>query len=142
MNLFPTACLVDAEASLVDSLMPGNQAKTIGSRLQVVEQRTLHIQRVVVAADATGALAFLAEVAGEIVDAWAVCTTANASGTLTLRTATNGITSAIVCAVQHVVSRTTQVVQTYKTITQNQALNVIANGAADRGILYFAVLRA
>ena len=142
MNLYPAACLKDTEAQAVDALMPGNQNVNLGSRLQLAEQRALYIQKVTVAADATGGQAFTAEVSGELVDAWAVCTASNASGTLTARRSTNALTSAITCAVGDTASRTTQVVQARKAIVQGESLNVLANGASDRGILYLAILRS
>lgn len=141
MNLFPQACLSDVEASFVDSQMPGNQVKNIGSRLQVLEQRGMHIQQVNVAADATAGKAFTAEVGGTLVDAWVVCTATNGSGTLTLRRVATALTSAIVCAVVNVPSRTALVLTTGSTIVQGEALNVISAGAADRGILYICIAR-
>src|SRR5689334_6015620 len=134
--------LLDAEAQALDNESPGINLRRAGSRIQTLEQRTLHIQKVVVAADASAGQNFVAEVSGEIVDAWAVCTAANASGTATLRRSATAITSAIVAAVQDVLSRTTSVVQAQKAITQGETLNAKSNGAADRYILYLAILRS
>ena len=94
-----------------------------------------------VTADATGALSIDVPYDMTIIDAWAVCTTANASGTLTVRSGTNAITSAIVCAVDTTLSRTTLIDDDYSAITTSTSLNVIANGAADRGIVYIMGVR-
>lgn len=133
--------LQDGEALANEQGMPVNQNMRLGSRVQVLEQRTMHIQKVTVAADASAGQNVIAEVSGEIVDAWATCTAANASGTATLRRSATAITSAIVAAVQDVTSRTTSIVQAQKAQVAGETLNVKANGAADRFILYWAVLR-
>jgi Ni2+-binding GTPase involved in maturation of urease and hydrogenase len=141
MNLYPAATLQDSEAAALDNLMPGHQNPKMGSRLQVCEQRSTYIQKVVVAADASGGQNFVAEVSGELVDAWAICTTSNASGTATLRRSTTAITSAIVAAVGDVLARTTSLVQASKAIVQGETLNAKANGALDRFILFIEILR-
>jgi hypothetical protein len=140
--LIPAATLTDAEAQMIEQAMPANQVKSVGSRIQLLEQRTLHVQKVTVAADATAGQNFLAEVSGELVDVEAVCTASNAGGTLTVRRSSTAISSAIVCAVVSVPSRTALVLQASKAIVQGETLNIIANGAADRGIAYIYILRS
>jgi len=142
MNQYPAAVLSDGEAFSIDQLMPGNQNAKLGSRLQMLEQKSVYIQRVPVAVDASGGLAFTAEVSGELVDAWVVCTAANASGTLGIRRSTTNLTTLMVCAVIDVLTRTALVLQSGKAIVQGEALNVKANGANDRGIVYMAILRS
>ncbi len=134
--------ITDGEALALDNASPADQINRLGTRLQEIQDSSPYVQKVTVDADATGGKAITADVAGEIVDAWAVCTVANASGTLTLRRSTNAISSAITCAVQDALSRTTSLVQAQKAVVQGEALNVVANGAADRGILYFAIKRS
>lgn len=144
MNFIPPLTLQDQEAQMVEQAMPANQAKFLGSRMQVLEQRTLHIQKIAgtIAGDFhTNGFPFQAEVSGELVDAWAVCTGANASGTLTLQRVSTAMTSAIVSAVADALARTASIVQAQKAIVQGETLNVKTNGAADRGILYIAILR-
>ena len=143
MNFIPAATLTDAEAAVVDALMPGNQVKQVGSRLQALEQRAPFIQKVVIDADYhTVAKSFLVEANGEIVDVWAVGTASSGSGTATLRRSTTAISSAIVCAAADVLSRTTTIVQAQNPAVQGEALNVITNGANDRGVLYIAIRRS
>jgi len=108
----------------------------LGDRLAA----TVYIQKVVVAADASGGQAFTPEVSGELIDAFAVCTVANASGTMTLRRGTTAITSAIVCAVQDVLSRTTTLVQAQKNLVKGETLNMKANGASDKGLVYLVII--
>jgi hypothetical protein len=136
------AVLRDGEAEALSNSSPAAQNAELGHRLQELQDSSPYVQKVAVAADATGGQAVQAEVSGEVIDVWAVCTVANASGTLTLRRSTDAISSAITCAVQDVLSRSTSLVQGQKAVTRGEALNVKANGAADRGILYFAIRRA
>jgi len=87
-----------------------------------------------VQADATGGVTILtAQFPLEVVDAFVVCTTANGSGTLTLRKATTAISSAITCAVQSVLARTASIAVAQYQLAVGDTLTVVANGAADRG---------
>jgi hypothetical protein len=143
MNLIPPATLLDNEAAALDNSQPGAQNPRLGSRFQAIEQRSLYIQKIVISAAANvTALAFLAEVSGELVDAWAVGTAASGSGTATLRRVTTALTSAIVMAVVDALAHSTSDVQAQKTIVQGETLNIVTNGAADRGIVYLAILRS
>ena len=134
--------LTEPEALTVNQLMPGNKNVRMGERLRELQQKSLAIQKVSVEADATGAIDFLAEYSGDIVDAWVICRAASGSGTLTLRRATTDITSAMVCAVDDALARTLSLVQAENPIVQGETLNHVANGAADRGDVYIAVLRS
>lgn len=138
-----TNILLDEPAArqLNDSSPAAKNAR-LGDRVKELQQRTLCIQRVPVEADASGGLAFTAEYSGELVDAWVVCTAANASGTLGIRRSTTALTTLMVCAVIDVLTRTALVLQSGKTITEGETLNVKANGASDRGVVYMAVLRS
>jgi len=140
---FPTATMTDDQAKALNADDPGLQNQQVGSRLQVLEQRALHIQKVAITSDIhSTAQSVIAEVSGELVDAWAVGNAASGSGTATLRRSTTAMTSAITMAVQDALARTTSVVQAQKAVTQGETLNVITNGANDRGFLYFAILRS
>lgn len=88
-----------------------------------------------VSADATGGLTVVASMpfAAEVVDVIAQCTSANSSGTLTLRKATTAISSAIVCAVEGVLSRTTTIAVASYQLAKGDSLTVVSNGAGDRG---------
>lgn len=87
--------------------------------------------------DATTALVItgLVPVGAKILDVFVECKAASASGTLTLNSnnaSPVAITSAIVCAVDNAMARTTLL--TNDTVDAD-GLQVIANGAADRGLL-------
>lgn len=116
---------------------PFNQAGDLAGRLA----QTPVVLKYAVTADATSALSITVPYDMEIYDVVVVCTTANASGTLTLRSGTNAITDAITCAVDKAVDRAATIDDAYASITTSTSLNVISNGAADRGILYIHGIR-
>lgn len=142
MNLIPAAALTDGQAATIDSLMPGNLNDKVGSRLQLVEQRTLHVQRVAVTADASGGQNFIAEVSGELVDCVALCTASNASGSATLRRSTTAMTNAMAAVTVDLLARTTTIINTQKNIVQGETLNAKANGAGDRFVMFLYILRS
>ncbi len=134
--------LTEAEAQAVNNLMPGNLNAKLGDRVKELQDKTLFIQRIPVAVDASGGLNFTVEYSGELVDAWVVCTAANASGTLQIRRSTTALTTAMICAVIDVLVRNALILQSGKTLVAGETLNVKANGASDRGVVYMAVLRS
>jgi len=95
-----------------------------------------YVAEYTVASDATTPIAITIPLGAVISDVKATCTGANAVGTLTVQVGGGGtaITSAIVCAVIDVISRTTKVVQSVKTVGAN-GIEVVAHGAADEGIV-------
>lgn len=137
-----TTLLSESEAQAVNRLMPGNMNAKLGDRVKELQEKTLFIQRVPVTADASAGTDFTVEYSGELVDAWVVCTAANASGTLGIRRSTTALTTLMICAVIDVLTRNALVLQSGKTLTAGETLNVKANGAGDRGIVYLAVLRS
>lgn len=142
MNLIPQQTLQDQEAAALDAAAPAHQNAKTGSRIQVLERQGDYIMEIVLGADYhTNALNFTADVSGELIDAWCVGNAASASGTATLRRSTTAMTSALTMAVQDALSRTASIVQAQKMITQGETLNVITNGAGDRGVLYIAIKR-
>lgn len=84
--------------------------------------------------DATGGDDYVVTRAGFVLDAFAICTAANASGTITVRKSSSAITSAIVCAVDTTVSRTTAINDANYSFAAGDTMSFITNGAADRGI--------
>lgn len=134
--------LTQGQADKIDNNSPINQLYSVGERAKQHDDYDMVVLKLTVGADATGALSFtMPSFNIEIVDIVAQCTASNASGTLTLRRVTTAISSAIVCAVGDVISRSTDVVQAAKNIVASEVLNVIANGAADRGIVYITGFR-
>ena len=133
--------LVEAEAVEVNSLMPGSQNARVGDRIKELQNRGIVVQQAAVIADATGGFSFTVEYSGILLDVTVACRASNGSGTLTLRRAANAISSAIVCATDDVLSRTTTIVHAEKDVVAAETLNLIANGAADRGIATLFILR-
>ena len=64
-----------------------------------------------------------------------ICTTANASGTLKLTDGTNDITDTIACATDKAVDYAATIDDAYYDVLKNGTLQVVSNGAADRGIV-------
>lgn len=95
---------------------------------------------VAITADATGGKTFTAPMSMVIIGVDAYCTEANASGTAKLRRGTTDISGAAVMAVANTKTGTT-IVNAQKAVTKGEELNVITNGAADRGILYITGYR-
>lgn len=78
-----------------------------------------------------------------VIDAIVQCTTANALGTAKLQRNASDITDAMIMAVNHVIVRAGTIDDAYQTINHlTQKLNVICNGAADRGVVYILGYRS
>ena len=88
-----------------------------------------------VTADATSGLTIPVLYGIKIREVVVQCTATNGAGTLTLRTSTNAISDAIVCAVDTTIGRAGTLDNDYTTIAKDGNLNVISNGAADRGVI-------
>jgi hypothetical protein len=124
---------------------PGTQNAQIGSKILEIQQNigmneaAVSISPLVaveytVAADATGGLAICTmPYAAEVVDVIVFCTTSNTSGTLTLKKATNSISDAIACVTAGAIGRAATLATAYYILASGDILNVVANGAADRG---------
>jgi hypothetical protein len=103
-----------------------------------LESGDLKYIRVVIDADATGEKAVPIPFPCQAVDVIVMCTTANSSGTLTLKNGT-AITDAIVCAVDKVIVRAGTIDDAYYTLYPTSSVTVDANGANDRGIMIIVV---
>ena len=92
-----------------------------------------------ITADATTPVAIDIPLGAEIVDVAVQCSASNASGTATVQVGGGGtaITSAIVCAVIDINSKTTKVVQSVKYVGVD-GIEVVTNGASDRGVVYIS----
>ena len=64
-----------------------------------------------------------------------IATATNASGTLKLTDGTNDITDTIACATDKAVDYAATIDDAYYDVLKNGTLKVVANGAADRGIV-------
>lgn len=87
-----------------------------------------------ITADATAGITYTVTRPGFVLDAHAICTAANALGTITVRKAAAAITSAIVCAVDTTLARTTIINDANYSFAAGNSMVFITNGAADRGI--------
>jgi len=143
--------LTVAEAVKLDQSSPENQVARPGTRIKIVEDAVdvleagsgdLVIQKVSIIADATGAFAFTAKYAMELIDVKVVSTATSGSGTATVRRATTAMTDAIIMAAADVITRAASIIQAAKAITLGESLNVITNGANDRGIVYLYGIRS
>ena len=76
-----------------------------------------------------------------IVDVIVQCNATSSSGTLTLRTGTTAISDAIACATNHAVARAGTLDDAQTSIGPTDNINLIANGANDRGTVYIIGMR-
>jgi len=95
-----------------------------------------------ITADATGGQSITVPYDMTIYDVVVVATAASGGGTVTVRSATNAISDAIACAVDTTVARAGTLDDTYTSVTTSSSLNVITNGAADRGLVYIYGIRS
>lgn len=131
--------LTATEAAILDRNNPVNQETGLGTELKNVQDIQVQTPRLVtfaVTVDATGALSITIPFNMVIVDVWVECTTANANGTLTLRKSTTAITDAMICAVDKVIVRVGTIDDAQSTLLTTDSINVISNGAADRGKIH------
>jgi len=112
---------------------PANQAAEMGELLG----RGLYAERVVVDAAANStAKTFTVKYDMYIVDVVVQCNATSSSGTLTLRNGTTAISDGIACAANHALDRAATLDDAQVTIAAGTELNLIANGAGDRGTVY------
>ena len=77
----------------------------------------------------------------EIIDVIVQARATSASGTATVRSGTNAISDAIVMAVDTTITRAGTLDDTYTTLSTSTSLNVITNGANDRGLVQIVCKR-
>lgn len=93
-------------------------------------------------ADATStAVQFTIPFACRIVDIIVECTTASGSGTATVRKVTTAISDAMIMAVDKVIVRAGTIDDAQSTLAAGNDVNVITNGAADRGFVTLVCIR-
>lgn len=103
---------------------------------------TLHIVKTNINADATGGIAVDIPVSAEIIDAWVVCTSANASGTMKVQTAgtvAHDVTDAMICAVNKVVVKAGTIDDDYNIVSED-GIQIVSHAAADRGFVFIAYM--
>ena len=127
----------------VNEMCPQFKNASLGYELGTLLNRMPITIKYQIAADATGGLtAYTAEFPMEVVNAHVICTTANASGTVTLRKATSAISDAMICAVDKVVVNAGTIDDANSTLAKGDTLTVVANGAADRGMIIIEAIPA
>ena len=111
-----------------------DQLDTINARVVVEETYGLIAVKLSITADATSGINFtMPTFAFEIMDVVVHATATSGSGTATLRRSTTAMTDAIICAVADAVTRAGSIIQAQKNITSAEVLNIVTNGANDRG---------
>ena len=130
-----------AEADAVDNIDPRSQISQVGERIREIQATGLVVQRVDVTADASAGADFLVDYAMVLLDVLVRATATSGSGTLTLRRLTTAISSAVVCAVDEVLSRTTTITDAGQVLAVGETLNIIAAGAANRGEMFLVGYR-
>lgn len=124
------------EARVVNNLSPGDQNVGLGDRIRDLEENALVELTYEVAADLTGGLdAIECPFNLEVLDVFVQARATSGSGTVTARKVTDAITSAIVMAVDDAMARTVSIDDGYSSFTEGQFINLVTNGAADRGLV-------
>lgn len=130
------------EAAILDGMNPDAQKVALGSAVRNVEQYGLCILEADIdaAANAT-AKSVTVPFACEVVDVIVQARATSGSGTATVRVSTNAISDAIVMAVDTTIVRAGTINDAYSTLAAGDSLNVITNGANDRGLVEIVVKR-
>ena len=128
--------LSDDDVLKLNKADPTSQLLYLGSRLKDIEDYALFQITFEITEDGTSglnlpALPFPFEIFDVIVQSRAL----SASGTVTLRSGTNAITDAIACAADEAIDRAASIDDAYSTLAEGAVLNVITNGATDRGLV-------
>lgn len=129
------------EASIIDNMNPDTEKVSLGSKIRNVEQYGLCILEASITADATSGLSVTVPFACEVIDVIVQARAASGGGTATVRVSTNAISDAIVMAVDTTIVRAGTINDAYSTLAAGDSLNVITNGAADRGLVEIIVKR-
>ena len=130
------------EASKLNQDNPEFEKMQFGTEIKAIQDNAMVVVRAAVAADATSGQSITIPVDMYITDVVVQCTATNASGTLTLRNSTTAITDAIACDTNHAIDRAATIDDAQASIATTDSINVIANGAADRGVVYITGMRS
>lgn len=130
------------EESKLNQHDPDFERMQIGTDIKEIQDNAMVVIRAAVTADATSGQTITIPVGIIIADVVVQCTATNASGTLTLRNSTTAITDAIACDTNHAIDRAATIDDAQASIATTDSINVIANGAADRGTVYIYGIRS
>lgn len=136
--------LTTAQADKINRINPDTQEAGLGSEVKILGDYAPVILTAAVTADATGAggKAITVPFAMEVLDVIVQCRAANGSGSLTLRKSTTAISDAIACSTDKAIARAGSIDDAQSTLAVGDALNVLANGAGDRGLVTIIGKRA
>lgn len=134
--------ITSTEAEKINNESPTFQEVALGDKLSELSTGTPIFIDVAITADATSGQSVTIPYNFVLRDVIVQCTAANASGTATVRSGANAISDAIVMAVDTVITRAGTLDDTYTTITTSDSINVITNGAGDRGIVTLVGIRS
>lgn len=127
------------EAAELNKNNPMSEKAAIGTEIRNTQVKQAYHPiciRVPIVADATSGQSVTIPYDMYLIDVIVQCNVASGSGTVTLRNSTTNITDAIVCAVNHVVTRAGTIDDAHEDLLTTDSINVITNGAADRGTVY------
>lgn len=122
-----------ANADKLNRMNPTSQELQLGTELY--SQTPIIISTAVTAAANSTAASVTIPCAMRILLVMTECTAANGSGTLTLRNGTTAITNAMACSTDKAVAYASSVDDAVSTVAAGDNVNIIANGANDRGVV-------
>lgn len=108
----------------------------------IFDKADLVIVKVPITVDATGAIDIEIPHPFELIDVIVQCRATNASGTAQIRKGATAITDAMIMAVDKVIVRAGTIDDAQSTIKKTDSINVITNGAADRGFVTLIGIRS
>lgn len=122
------------------------QAVSLGTEIKSIQDKAVYnpiIIKVLIDGDYhTTAKTVTIPYAFELVDVIVQARTASENGTATVRKNTTAITDAIVMAVDKVITRAGTIDDAQSTIATTDSINIITNGATDRGMVILVGYRA
>lgn len=134
--------ITDQEAEQINQSNPALQSAKAGDKIKELFTGAPIFIDVEITADATSGQSVTIPYNFKLRDVIVQCTAANASGSATVRSGANAISDAIAMAVDTTITRAGTLDDTYTTITTFDSINVITNGAGDRGIVTLVGVRS
>ena len=145
MKRIPTPFNPDAN---LDSVLANDIGNNVVESRHLAPSEILEVIEYEIAADASSGVDILGGIALQaipgkyrIADVKVEARAASASGTMTLRKGTTAITDAMIMAVDKVMVAAGTIDNDESEIDVGDALNVITNGAADRGMVTITVIK-
>lgn len=137
--------LKDGEAKALNDSSPADQLVQVGSRIKDLEDKSLYFFEKAITADGTGGLDIF-DVAGapfalEVINVIAQARATSGSGTVKLTDGTNDISDAIAMATDKTSIKAGTIDDVYSTLAKGDSLQVVSNGANDRGLVTVVAVR-